>query len=86
MAPKTLLSHWARELSVVGLADKTKELGFLTLLFYLPHEVFFLISFKSLSSEVLIIIAFSSIHSYFGTCVKARDYELHHVLKVWLFI
>ncbi|CAA7396762.1 unnamed protein product [Spirodela intermedia] len=43
VAPKTLLSHWARELSVVGLADKTKD--------------------------------------YFGTCVKARDYELHHVLK-----
>ncbi|XP_078434254.1 chromatin remodeling 24 isoform X2 [Wolffia australiana] len=25
VAPKTLLSHWARELSVVGLADKTKD-------------------------------------------------------------
>lgn len=25
VAPKTLLSHWIKELSVVGLSDKTRE-------------------------------------------------------------
>ena len=43
VAPKTLLSHWARELSVVGLAEKTKESGFL--FSYLYRELFFLIMF-----------------------------------------
>uniref|UniRef100_A0A1D1Y0H2 DNA excision repair protein ERCC-6-like n=1 Tax=Anthurium amnicola TaxID=1678845 RepID=A0A1D1Y0H2_9ARAE len=43
VTPKTLLSHWAKELAVVGLAHKTKD--------------------------------------YFGTCFKAREYELRHVLK-----
>ncbi|KAM6590487.1 hypothetical protein CsatA_013092 [Cannabis sativa] len=43
VAPKTLLPHWIKELSVVGLSDKTRE--------------------------------------YFGTCVKARQYELQYVLQ-----
>ncbi|KAK4772718.1 hypothetical protein SAY86_014493 [Trapa natans] len=43
VAPKTLLSHWIKELSAVGLSKKTKE--------------------------------------YFGTCPKARQYELHYVLQ-----
>ncbi|KAJ4715246.1 Chromatin remodeling 24 [Melia azedarach] len=43
VAPKTLLSHWIKELSVVGLSAKTRE--------------------------------------YFGTCAKARQYELQYVLQ-----
>ncbi|XP_062095785.1 protein CHROMATIN REMODELING 24 [Humulus lupulus] len=43
VAPKTLLPHWIKELSVVGLSEKTRE--------------------------------------YFGTCVKARQYELQYVLQ-----
>ncbi|KAM7523482.1 hypothetical protein LguiA_013384 [Lonicera macranthoides] len=43
VAPKTLLPHWIKELSTVGLSRKTKE--------------------------------------YFGTCVKAREYELQYVLQ-----
>lgn len=43
VAPKTLLSHWLKELSVVGLSEKTKE--------------------------------------YYGTCPKARQYELQYVLQ-----
>ncbi|XP_042492197.1 protein CHROMATIN REMODELING 24 [Macadamia integrifolia] len=43
VAPKTLLSHWIKELSLVGLGDKTRE--------------------------------------YFGTCVKARQYELQYILQ-----
>ncbi|CAL5324062.1 unnamed protein product [Camellia sinensis] len=43
VAPKTLLPHWIKELSVVGLSEKTRE--------------------------------------YFGTCVKARQYELQYILQ-----
>ncbi|KAJ6353774.1 hypothetical protein OIU76_002737 [Salix suchowensis] len=43
VAPKTLLSHWIKELSVVGLSAKTRE--------------------------------------YFGTSLKARDYELQFILQ-----
>ncbi|KAI9394209.1 hypothetical protein POPTR_005G066600v4 [Populus trichocarpa] len=43
VAPKTLLSHWIKELSVVGLSAKTRE--------------------------------------YFGTSLKARDYELQYILQ-----
>ncbi|XP_050895402.1 protein CHROMATIN REMODELING 24 isoform X2 [Lathyrus oleraceus] len=43
VAPKTLLPHWIKELSVVGLSEKTKE--------------------------------------YFGTCAKAREYELQYILQ-----
>ncbi|KAM7277023.1 hypothetical protein ACFE04_018889 [Oxalis oulophora] len=43
VAPKTLLPHWLKELSVVGLSKKTRE--------------------------------------YFGTCAKARQYELNYVLQ-----
>ncbi|KAJ4950878.1 hypothetical protein NE237_027710 [Protea cynaroides] len=43
VAPKTLLSHWIKELSLVGLGDKTRE--------------------------------------YFGSCVKAREYELRYILQ-----
>ncbi|KAM0968992.1 hypothetical protein ACFX2A_017568 [Malus domestica] len=43
VAPKTLLSHWIKELSSVGLADKIRE--------------------------------------YYGTCAKARKYELQYVLQ-----
>ncbi|XP_043696485.1 protein CHROMATIN REMODELING 24 isoform X2 [Telopea speciosissima] len=43
VAPKTLLSHWIKELSLVGLGDKTKD--------------------------------------YFGTSVKARQYELQYILQ-----
>ncbi|XP_056168779.1 protein CHROMATIN REMODELING 24 isoform X1 [Syzygium oleosum] len=43
VAPKTLLSHWLKELSAVGLSEKTRE--------------------------------------YYGTCPKARQYELQYVLQ-----
>ncbi|KAG5241885.1 protein CHROMATIN REMODELING [Salix suchowensis] len=43
VAPKTLLTHWIKELSVVGLSGKTRE--------------------------------------YFGTSLKARDYELQYILQ-----
>ncbi|KAF6170510.1 hypothetical protein GIB67_031918 [Kingdonia uniflora] len=43
VAPKTLLAHWIKELSAVGLGEKTKD--------------------------------------YFGTSVKARQYELQFVLQ-----
>nr|XP_028949177.1 protein CHROMATIN REMODELING 24-like [Malus domestica] len=43
VAPKTLLSHWIKELSSVGLTDKIRE--------------------------------------YYGTCAKARKYELQYVLQ-----
>ncbi|KAM5577837.1 protein CHROMATIN REMODELING 24 [Rosa sericea] len=43
VAPKTLLSHWIKELSAVGLSDKIRE--------------------------------------YYGTCTKARKYELQYVLQ-----
>lgn len=43
VAPKTLLPHWIKELSAVGLSEKTKE--------------------------------------YFGTCAKARQYELQYILQ-----
>ncbi|XP_058731078.1 protein CHROMATIN REMODELING 24-like isoform X2 [Vicia villosa] len=43
VAPKTLLPHWIKELTVVGLSEKTKE--------------------------------------YFGTCAKAREYELQYILQ-----
>ncbi|KAK6922790.1 Helicase, C-terminal [Dillenia turbinata] len=43
VAPKTLLSHWVKELTVVGLSDKIRE--------------------------------------YYGTCAKARQYELQYVLQ-----
>lgn len=43
VAPKTLLSHWIKELSFVGLSDKIRE--------------------------------------YYGTCAKARQYELQYVLQ-----
>ncbi|KAJ6929201.1 protein CHROMATIN REMODELING 24 [Populus alba x Populus x berolinensis] len=43
VAPKTLLAHWIKELSVVGLSAKTRE--------------------------------------YFGTSLKARDYELQYILQ-----
>ncbi|KAB2597160.1 DNA excision repair protein ERCC-6-like [Pyrus ussuriensis x Pyrus communis] len=43
VAPKTLLSHWIKELSSVGLADKIRE--------------------------------------YYGTCAKARKYELQYVFQ-----
>ncbi|KAL5538257.1 hypothetical protein UlMin_045465 [Ulmus minor] len=43
VAPKTLLPHWIKELSAVGLSEKTRE--------------------------------------YFGTCAKARQYELQYVLQ-----
>ncbi|KAK9950149.1 hypothetical protein M0R45_005651 [Rubus argutus] len=43
VAPKTLLSHWIKELSAVGLSDKIRE--------------------------------------YYGTCPKARKYELQYVLQ-----
>ncbi|PON78685.1 Protein CHROMATIN REMODELING [Trema orientale] len=43
VAPKTLLPHWIKELSVVGLSSKTRE--------------------------------------YFGTCAKARQYELQSILQ-----
>ncbi|CAI8619164.1 unnamed protein product [Vicia faba] len=43
VAPKTLLPHWIKELTVVGLSENTKE--------------------------------------YFGTCAKAREYELQYILQ-----
>ncbi|KAG6767395.1 hypothetical protein POTOM_028599 [Populus tomentosa] len=43
VAPKTLLTHWIKELSVVGLSGKTRE--------------------------------------YFGTSLKARDYELQYIIQ-----
>ncbi|CAM8901164.1 unnamed protein product [Rhodiola kirilowii] len=43
VAPKTLLPHWLKELSVVGLSQKTRD--------------------------------------YFGTCSKAREYELQYILQ-----
>ncbi|KAF3969894.1 hypothetical protein CMV_006353 [Castanea mollissima] len=43
VAPKTLLPHWIKELSVVGLSNKIRE--------------------------------------YYGTCPKARQYELQYVLQ-----
>ncbi|GMY12529.1 protein CHROMATIN REMODELING 24 isoform X1 [Fagus crenata] len=43
VAPKTLLPHWIKELSVVGLSDKIRE--------------------------------------YYGTCPKARQYELQYILQ-----
>ncbi|XP_028770191.1 protein CHROMATIN REMODELING 24 isoform X2 [Neltuma alba] len=43
VAPKTLLPHWIKELSIVGLSEKTRE--------------------------------------YFGTCTKAREYELQYILQ-----
>ncbi|KAL9266286.1 CHROMATIN REMODELING 24-like protein [Drosera capensis] len=43
VAPKTLIPHWIKELSVVGLSEKIRE--------------------------------------YFGTCPKARQYELNYVLQ-----
>ncbi|KAK9292143.1 hypothetical protein L1049_020102 [Liquidambar formosana] len=43
VAPKTLLPHWIKELSAVGLSEKTRE--------------------------------------YFGTCAKARQYELQYILQ-----
>lgn len=43
VAPKTLLSHWIKELSIVGLSEKTRE--------------------------------------YYGTCAKARQYELQYILQ-----
>ncbi|KDP31473.1 hypothetical protein JCGZ_15353 [Jatropha curcas] len=43
VAPKTLLSHWLKELSIVGLSGATRE--------------------------------------YFGTSVKARQYELQYILQ-----
>lgn len=43
VAPKTLLPHWIKELSAVGLSQKTRE--------------------------------------YFGTCTKAREYELQYILQ-----
>ncbi|PIA47560.1 hypothetical protein AQUCO_01400302v1 [Aquilegia coerulea] len=43
VAPKTLLSHWAKELTAVGLSEKIRE--------------------------------------YFGTCLKARQYELQYIFQ-----
>ncbi|KAA8531251.1 hypothetical protein F0562_005960 [Nyssa sinensis] len=43
VAPKTLLPHWIKELSAVGLSEKTRE--------------------------------------YFGSCTKARQYELQYILQ-----
>ncbi|WCJ41023.1 chromatin remodeling 24 [Euphorbia peplus] len=43
VAPKTLLSHWIKELSIVGLSEKIRE--------------------------------------YFGTSLKAREYELQYILQ-----
>ncbi|VFR02291.1 unnamed protein product [Cuscuta campestris] len=43
VAPKTLMSHWIKELTVVGLSGKIRE--------------------------------------YYGTSMKARDYELQHILE-----
>ncbi|GAB2229071.1 hypothetical protein Droror1_Dr00023206 [Drosera rotundifolia] len=43
VAPKTLIPHWIKELSAVGLSEKIRE--------------------------------------YFGTCLKARQYELQYVLQ-----
>ncbi|PSS26584.1 Protein CHROMATIN REMODELING like [Actinidia chinensis var. chinensis] len=43
VSPKTLLPHWIKELSAVGLSEMTKE--------------------------------------YFGTCAKARQYELQYILQ-----
>ncbi|KAF9609750.1 hypothetical protein IFM89_018198 [Coptis chinensis] len=43
VAPKTLLSHWIKELTVVGLSEKIRE--------------------------------------YYGSCVKARQYELQYIFQ-----
>lgn len=81
VAPKTLLPHWIKELSVVGLSEKTRE-----------WDCFFCLSvlFSFVLSSMIKIIICSCLMGkcwltccrYFGTCAKTRQYELQYILQV----
>ena len=75
VAPKTLLAHWTKELSVVGLKHKIREY----------RELYLLSSSYDLSSVILFVGAnhlfLSIFDSYSGPSTNIRNYELQYAFK-----